>query len=350
MILYNIERLKMKYIKYILLLLLILIIGVSIYIAVQPNSFEVTRTKTINAPQSVVYDNVIDFKNWEAWNSWIEEKPEMVMTLGEKTKGIGGSYQWTDEGEVGNFKTVDTTPNSTITQEMQFGEFPKSNVNWEFKSNDDGSTEVTWTITGKDLPFGFKMVSAFMGGMEKQIGPHFDRGLILLDSVIQNEMKVYSIKVEGITQHSGGYYLYNTASCKFSDFEKNMTTMLPKVGAYAMTHNVTMAGPPFILYHKWDEENDTVMFSTCVPTNSRIITDEAEILTGKLESFRTVKTVLKGNYSNLKEAWNTTMAYIADNSLEMVEGGPMLETYLTDPMSEKNPAKWITEIYVAVKE
>ena len=86
MILYNIERLKMKYIKYILLLLLILIIGVSIYIAVQPNSFEVTRIKTINAPQSVVYDNVIDFKNWEAWNSWIEEKPEMVMTLGENKR------------------------------------------------------------------------------------------------------------------------------------------------------------------------------------------------------------------------------------------------------------------------
>ncbi|EPR72999.1 hypothetical protein ADIWIN_2087 [Winogradskyella psychrotolerans RS-3] len=339
----------MKAIKYVLLLLLILVIGASIYIAVQPNSFEVTRTRTLKAPPSVVYDNVSDFKNWESWSSWIEEKPETTVTLGDTTKGVGGSYNWEDEDGTGTMTTVDTKINTSITQDMQFGEFPKSDVNWEFKPNDDGSTEVTWTITGKNLPFGFKMVSAFMGGMEKQIGPHFERGLTLLDSVIQTEMKVYNINVEGITQHSGGYYLYNTASCKFSDFEKNMTAMLPKVGAYAITHNVTMAGPPFILYHKWDEENDTVMFSACVPTNSRIITDEAEILTGKLESFRAVKTVLKGNYSNLKEAWNTTMNYIADNNLEMIEGGPMLETYLTDPMSEQNPAKWITEIYVAVK-
>ena len=125
--------------------------------------------------------------------------------------------------------------------------------------------------------------------------------------------------------------------------------MLPQVGAYSITHNVTMAGPPFILYHKWDEENDAMIFSCCVPTNSKIISDEPGILTGRLKSFRTVKTVLKGNYDNLKEAWDTTMTYISDNDLEMIEGGPMLETYITDPMSQTNPAKWVTEIYVAVK-
>lgn len=339
----------MKAIKYILLLLLILVIGVSIYIAVQPNSFEVTRTKTINTPQSVVYNNVIDFKNWESWNSWKEEKPEIIITLGEKTNGIGGSYSWEDNGDIGHFSTTDTKLNTSITQDMQFGEFPKSDINWDFKPNGDGSTEVTWTIAGKDLPFSFKLLSAFMGGMEKQIGPHFDRGLTLLDSVIQAEMKVYSIKVEGLTQHSGGFYIYKTASCKLSEFEKKMKQMLPEVGAYAMTHNVTMAGPPFISYLKWDEENDAAIFSTCVPTNSKIITDESDILTGKLETFRAVKTVLKGDYKNLKEAWDASMKYITDNNLEMIENGSMLETYLTDPISHPNPADWVTEIYVEVK-
>ena len=339
----------MKTIKYILLLLLILIIGFSIYIAVQPNSFDVTRTKTINAPQSVIYNNVIDFKNWEAWSSWMEEKPETVITLAEQTKGVGGSYAWEDDDGVGSMTTTGTVPMTSITQDMKFGDNPKSEVTWNLKPNEDGTTEVIWNIIGKDLPFGFKIYATLMGGMEKQIGPHFERGLTLLDSVLQAEMKVYSINVEGVTQHSGGYYLYNTTSCKFSEFEQNMKAMLPKVGAYAMTHNVTMAGPPFILYHKWDEENDAIIFSCCVPTNSKIVADESGILTGKLESFRTLKTVLKGDYKNLKKAWEASMKYIADNNLEMVEGGSMLETYLTDPMAEQNPANWITEIYVEVK-
>lgn len=339
----------MKTLKFIILLLLVLIIGFAIYIAVQPNSFEVTRTKTINAPQSVVYNNIIDFKNWEAWNSWVEAKPETKVMLPEQTKGVGGSYSWEDEDGIGTMKTVATTPSSSITQEMQFGEFPTNDVTWNLKSNKDGSTDVTWTISGKDLPFGFKAFSTLMGGMEKQIGPHYERGLTMLDSVLQEQMKVYTINVNGITQHSGGYYLYNTTSCKFSEFQQNMKTMLPKVGAYAMANNITMAGPPFVLYHKWDEENDAVIFSCCVPTNSKIVSQESGILTGQLESFRTVKTVLKGNYKNLKEAWEATMKYISDNNLEMIEGGSMLETYLTDPMSKPNPADWLTEIYVAIK-
>ncbi|WP_339757231.1 SRPBCC family protein [uncultured Winogradskyella sp.] len=339
----------MKTLKYILLLLLILIIGFSIYIAVQPNSFNVTRTKTINAPQSVVYNNVIDFKNWEAWSSWIEEKPETVITLAEQTEGVGGSYSWEDEDGVGTMKTIATVPMTSITQEMQFGDFAKSDVNWDLKPNKNGTTEVSWNIKGENLPFIFKILSTVMGGMEKQIGPHFERGLTMLDSVPQAEMKVYSINIEGVTQHSGGYYLYKTASSKLSEFEKKMKQMLPEVGAYAMTHNVTMAGPPFILYLKWDEENDATIFSTGVPTNSKIVSTESDILTGKLESFRAVKTVLKGDYKNLKEAWKSTMKYISDNNLEMIEGGSMLETYLTDPMRKPNPADWITEIYIAIK-
>jgi effector-binding domain-containing protein/uncharacterized protein YndB with AHSA1/START domain len=339
----------MKTIKYFLLLFLILIIGFSIYIAVQPNSFEVTRTKTINAPQSVVYKNVIDFKNWDAWNSWKEENPETLTTLAEQTTGIGGFYSWQNDDGIGTMKTIATEPMTSITQDMQFEDNPKSKVTWNFKPNDDGTTEVTWTIVGEDLPFDFKVYSILKGHMETQIGPHFERGLSLLDSVLQAEMKVFSINVEGITLQSGGYYLYKTTSCKLSDFEQNMKRMRSEVGAYAITHNVTMAGPPFISYLKWDEENDATIFSACVPTNSKISSDESDILTGKLDSFRAVKTILKGDYKNLKKAWEASMEYIADNNLEMVEGGSMLETYLIDPLAEQNPANWVTEIYVAIK-
>ena len=200
----------MKALKFILLFLLIAIIGFAIYIAVQPNSFEVTRTKNINAPQPVVYNEVIDFENWEAWSAWVEERPDTKITLGEQTDGVGGNYMWEDEDGIGRMKTVDADPFSSITQEMQFEDFPKSKVVWQFESNDKGTTDVTWSISGKDLPFVFKMFSTLMGGMESQIGPKYERSLIMLDSVLQDKMNVYSVDVEGVTQHSGGYYLYKT--------------------------------------------------------------------------------------------------------------------------------------------
>ncbi|MCB4800387.1 transcription activator effector-binding protein, partial [Tamlana sp. PT2-4] len=87
--------------------------------------------------------------------------------LPEQTQGIGGSYSWEDQDGIGTMKTLATTPNQSITQQMQFADFPPSQVTWNFKPNKDGTTNTTWTISGKDLPFGFKAFATFMGGMEK---------------------------------------------------------------------------------------------------------------------------------------------------------------------------------------
>ncbi|MBC3844885.1 SRPBCC family protein [Winogradskyella echinorum] len=340
----------MKILKYILLLLLILVIGLSIYVAVQPNDYKFNRSRTIEAPASIIYNKVNDFKQWPEFSPWLEQDKEATLNYSDNTVGKDASYSWNGEvlGE-GSMTTLETVANNSINQKIEFIKpfEANANIDWTFEPSEEG-TKVTWHMEGKQ-DFMTKLFTTFAGSIESTTGPDFERGLFKLDSVVQAEMKVYSINVEGVTQHSGGYYLYNTTSCKFSEFEQNMKAMLPKVGAYAMTHNVTMAGPPFILYHKWDEENDAVIFSCAVPTNSKIVSNEPGILTGKLESFRAVRTVLKGNYDNLKEAWEATMKYIADNNLKMVEGGSMLETYITDPMQQPNPAEWLTEIYVAVK-
>lgn len=340
----------MKAFKYIFFLLLIAIIGTAIYVAVQPNSFEVTRTRTIKAPAPVIYNNVIDFKNWEAWSPWVEREPSTVITLSEQTEGIGGAYSWTNNDGAGTMTTKAAEPYTSIQQEMQFAEFPASDVLWNFETNEEGGTNVTWTISGENLPFKFKAYSAFTGGMEKEIGPDFERGLEKLDSIVLASMEVYSIKVNGITQHSGGFYLYNTTSCKIDELPNKMQEMLPKLSSYVMKNNISKAGSPFVNYHKWDAKNNAVMFSCCIPTVEKVITDsDSGILTGQLPPFKAVKTTLKGDYKNSKEAWKIAMAYITENNLEQFETGPTIETYLTDPMNTPNPADYIMEIYIAVK-
>lgn len=341
----------MKAFKYIAFLLLIAIIGTSIYISVQPNTFEVSRTRTIKAPAAVIYNNVIDFKNWKDWSSWVEANPNKKITLPKQTKDVGGSYTWEDKDGMGTIKTIKAVANKYIKQQMQMAEFPASEIIWDFKPNANGSTNVTWTISSKDLPFGFKARTVFTRGMEKQIGLHYERSLEKLDSIVVAEMKKYSITVNGITNHSGGYYLYNTASCKISELESKIQEMLPKVENYALKNHITVAGTPFINYLKWDDDNNAVIFSCCVPTTEQVITAEGDdILTGKFDSFKAVKTTLKGNYSHLRDAWETAMAYIQKNGFELAENGPMIETYLTEPASTPNPADLVAEIYIAIKD
>ena len=338
----------MKFFKYILFLLLIGIIGFAIYIAVQPNEFEVSRERTINAPASVIYNNVIDLKNWESWSSWVERDPETVITLSDKTKGVDGSYTWVDSHGEGSMKTLATTPNLTIDQELQFGDFHPSKINWKFESTQPNKTKVTWKMNSNKVPFIFKASALFSGGFDSMIGPDFERGLEKLDSIVVSSMSKYNVTVEGVTEHSGGFYLYNTTSCKISDMPIKMGESMQLVHGYAQANNITMAGRPFSIYHKWDQENGNVMFSSCIPTNSKVITSDSNVLTGKLKPFKAVKTVLKGDYKNLKEAWDKTSKHIAAKNLVTKETGIALENYITDPMAVQNPAEWVTEIFVEV--
>ena len=180
-------------------------------------------------------------------------------------------------------------------------------------------------------------------------------GAIVLKSIFEEEiiaeMKKYSITINGETNHSGGYYLYTSTSSKISELQSKMQEMLPKLMAYATKNNINIAGAPFVNYIKWDEENNAAIFSCCIPTTERVITLEGDdVLTGEFESFRAIKTTLKGNYSHLTEAWSKTKKYIPENGFEVMENGPMLETYLNDPTKTPNPANLVTEIYIAIKD
>lgn len=340
----------MKALKYILFLLLIGFIGLAIFVAVQPNEFNFSRSKVIKAPTSLIFNKVNNYKNWSSFSPWIELDPEATLTYGEKTSGIDGNYAW--NGKIigkGNMKTIDLEPNKTINQQIRFIKpfESESDINWIFETTEEG-TKVTWNMTGKQ-DFSTKMYTTFFGSIEKNTAPSFERGLFKLDSVIKAGMKKYNIKINGISQHSGGYYLYNTTSCKITELEAKTTQMLSKVLQYATKNNINIAGAPYINYHKWDKDNNAAMFSCCIPTTEKIDSSESDILTGQLPPFKAVKTTLKGDYDNLKEAWDKTMKYIQKNNLELTENGPMLETYLTNPNKTENPAEYITEIFIAVK-
>ncbi|MEZ4802333.1 MAG: GyrI-like domain-containing protein [Gelidibacter sp.] len=338
----------MKSLKYILFLLLIAIIGISIYIAVQPNSFQVTRSRTIKAPASVIYDNIIDFKNWEAWSSWIEENPEIKVQLPEKTEGVGSSYQWVDDGEVGTITTISTDKPSSIEQKMQIDEFPPSEISWTFKPNGDGTTDVSRTISGKNLPFMFKAYTIFMGGMEKQIAPHFERELKKIDSVVVNGMKAYTIKVEGVTEHGGGFYLYKTTSSTASNIANMRARQEADIRNFLKDNSIQTNGMSFTIYNEMNDDGSVIM-SNAIPVQNKVtVAEDSNILCGYMDRTRALKTTLKGDYSNLGEAWNTAMKYIKDHNLETSDLKPF-EIYSNDPEEVPNPANWTTELYIPLK-
>lgn len=338
----------MKSIKYILFLLLIAIIGISIYIAVQPNTYEVTRSRTVKAPAAVIYENVIDFKNWKEWSSWIAEDPDIRVELGDKTAGEGAVYRWNDDGDVGTLTNVSTDKPNTIQQKMQYNDYPPSDVIWTFEPNGDGTTDITRTISGKNLPFMFKAYLTFTGGMEKEIAPHFENELEKIDSIVVNGMMEYDINIEGITEYGGGFYMYKTTSSTSSNISNMMAKQYASILNFINDNAIKMNGMPFTIYNEMNADGSVIMSNAIPVPNKVTVAEDSNILCGYMERTRVLKTTLQGDYINLAEAWKKAFQYAQVNQLEISDQKPF-EVYTNDPGDVPNPANYTTELYIPLK-
>jgi effector-binding domain-containing protein len=339
----------MKLLKYLLFLILIVLIGGAVYLGTKDGKYDLNESKIINAPISMIFDKVNELRSWEEWGPWQKEDATMVFSYPEQTIGEGASYSWTGMMD-GSVKTTNVTPNKEILQDLTLmtpGGERNPKVYWRFEEV-EGGTKVTWGIKGEhsfmDKAFYAFSSMDFDGDMKKM---HVE-GLEGIAKEVEEDMKKYTITVEGIKEHGGGYYMYTTAASKLGDIGSKMAPMIGKVSGFIQQYKITTAGMPFTIYNDWDEVNGTVIFSTAIPINDRIIITQGDVLCGYMEPLTAVKTVLKGNYTNLAEAYQKTQEYVAQNNLIADPGKNMFEVYSTDPGSVPNPAEWITEIYVPV--
>lgn len=341
----------MKILKFIVLFVLVLIVAGALYLASIDGSYDVARSRIIQAPASVVYNDLNEYRNWKEWGPWYEQDSTIVVSYSDQTSGEGAAYSWTSEKDgSGEMKTISLTENKRLDQmiifKTPFGDM-MSDVYWIFEEKDNG-TEVTWGIKG-ELPF----LSRFMvTGMEENMGPMEERGLELLDKSIQRKMSVYSIEPLGVVDYSGGFYLYITASSAINDLDTRLNELTQDLNRYIGDKKLRPNGDRFTLFHKYDEENGTTMFSVGVPVAERIVTEKgSSVLCGFMERGSYVKTVLKGSYKNSQEAWNKAMTQAGNSeTYQALSKGEPFEVYVKSPENTNNPADWITEIYIPVEK
>ena len=338
----------MKAIKYILLLLLVLIIGFSIYVAVQPNDYSFERSRTINAPTSLLFNKVNDYKNWPSFSPWLEREPDAIVGYGDITAGEGASYSWNGEdlGE-GSMTTLSTETDKSIAQQINFIKpfEAQSDINWGFETTDEG-TKVTWSMQGKQ-DFMTKMFTVFMGSIESETGPDFDRGLFKLDSIVQEDMKKYEVTINGVTEYGGGFYLYKTTNANSSNISAKMGENFGVIMQFMGQNGIKQSGMPLTVYNEMAEN---VIMSNGIPVKERVdVPADSDVSIGFMPKMKVLKTTLTGNYTNLTKAWEATMKHLAEQGLELSDLKPF-EIYSTDPGLYPNPADWKTEIYIPLKE
>jgi uncharacterized protein YndB with AHSA1/START domain len=173
--------------KKILLVLVALIVVLAVIVQLQPSSYSVSRSADIAAPAEKLFELVNDFHMWEKWSPWAKLDPNARMTFSGSPSGNGAVYAWAGNDAVGEGRMTITSsePPSHVGIRLEFikpfASVAQYDVAFVPKA---AATAVTWTLSGENN-FLSKAFCLFMGGMDRMVGPDFEKALALMKSAAE---------------------------------------------------------------------------------------------------------------------------------------------------------------------
>ena len=327
---------------------MILVIAVALggYLISLDNEFKVTRTRQIDAPADLVFNQIANLKNWDKWAPWKDKDTLIKFEYPGSTDKEGDYFRFTDsEGNRQKLTNLTLSPDSLIVQTLSSTEQTQE-YRWQIKPNDKG-VSVSWTVSG-ELPLAQRF---FSNKIDDLMGPSMTRGLELIDKSVHNDMAKHESAVIKPVDLSPTFYLYKTASCKMDSLGKEMDKILPEVIIYAVKNQIETNGKPFVIYNKRDVNNNSVIFSAAVPTKEKVSVNDANILTGQTPGGLYLKIKFQGDYKYLDTAWNKGYNYInSQENLIIDTTREPFEIYAVGHTKSLNPADWITYVYIPVIE
>src|SRR5207248_2982956 len=99
----------------------------------------------------VVFAQVNDFHNWEAWSPWAKLDPAVKNTFEGPPSGTGAVFKWSGNDKVGegSMTITDSRPNELIKIKLEFIKPFADTSDVQFDFNSEGAqTVVIWTMTG----------------------------------------------------------------------------------------------------------------------------------------------------------------------------------------------------------
>jgi len=176
-------------IKKVLIGLAALVAILLVVVATRPDTYHVERSTKIEAPADAIFAELNDFHAFPAWSPWQKLDPAMTTTVSTPSAGVGATYAWQGNKQVGKGKmTLTESQAPTHTKErLEFLEpFPSvADTGFNIKPEGAGAATVTWYLDGK-FDFKGKAVSLVMN-MDKMMGKSFEEGLANLKRVAETK-------------------------------------------------------------------------------------------------------------------------------------------------------------------
>lgn len=128
------------------------------------------------------------------------------------------------------------------------------------------------------------------------------------------------------------------------EIPKRMGEIFGELMSFMQRNRIQAAGPPFVLYHSWSGAK-TVMevgFPVASPVKG-----EGRVQPMTLPAGKVVTGVHNGPYDKLMVSYARMQKWMEAKGVK--PAGKMWEVYMTDPAIEKDPTKYVTQLFWPVE-
>ena len=320
------------------------IIAVLVLVAfLLPKTYQVERNTFIKSSPAVIYGLTSNFQQWHLWVPWTREiDSTATFEMTGPAAQVGTSWVW--NGKIlgnGEMVLTEVLPGQLVGYDLAFqqGKY-RSKGKIVIESQGD-SAKVSWIDEG-DL--GYNPINRYFGlFMGKMMGPDFEKGLAKLKKVAEERNSWPKIE-ETVVPVQTVIMVLDSAGPK--EYTAVMGKAYGELYGFLKMNKLVQAGAPFATYLKWDSVTMFSVLNICIPVE-KADKGKGRIQVSSFPEHKAVKAIYFGSYSKMEPAYRAVAQYIKDS--ELVEAGGPSEIYITNPMMEKDTAKWETHISFPVK-
>jgi len=325
--------------------MVIILIGLLSWAFFLPSEIHINQSVRVKAPIGVVFNQVNDLHNWNNWSPWKDTTLSAKFEGSEK--GVGAKVHWTDKREGESVLTiVESTPFSSIkTETLVPDKERKAEMDFSFEK-DGEEVIVKWerNVNGLSYPFG-----RFVGWMlQKGYDHNFALGLQHLKAYVENNLnkpEYFGYEIVEDTFEKTSFLAKNEKSI-MQDMEKIMSASFGAIMQVLAENGIQANGAPVVQWHSYKPEGESE-FTCMIPMLTDSTIAAKNIYTTEIPRIKTIMIKYTGPYEGSYNAWVALDNYVIYNSLIM--NGDPWEEYVTDPGSEPDSSKWVTNIYFPVK-
>ncbi len=176
----------MRIVGIILGLLVVAVLAVLGIASQQPPGYKTVRSISSSAAPSDVYAILENLRRFPDWSPWDKMDPSVKRSF-EGTTGVGSSFAWDGNAEVGAGKMTITgvKPGQSVDIDLVFLRPFASEAKVVLSAEPEGpGSKITWAMSGENAAILPKVMHMFMD-FDKMIGPDFERGLAQLKTLAE---------------------------------------------------------------------------------------------------------------------------------------------------------------------